>query len=162
MASASDQIVDELILSLSEATSDESTNRHTVLEDALPQDEALEPWLAEQESRYRVKLSDQDLGRCFSSWSVYDLARAITRLLMSRSATEKTAVMTEQQQRQRAHQRYMAMRGLHLQRSKAYRIIHMQTIRRKQKAYRRKVKRKQIRPQQRIGSAAGGYTFIPR
>lgn len=159
MPLASDQIADEIVDALALATGDQGVSMDTVLEDVLPDEGDLEVWLQEQEQRFNVKLTDPELMGCFTSWTAKQLAAAVTKHAMARV---KTAAANEQQARQKAHQRYVANRGMHVQRARAYRMLHMHAIRRKSKAYRRKVKRKMHRPQKRVGTAAGGYSFIPR
>jgi len=155
MPRASDLVLDEIIDDLAAVSGDVGVSSTSVLDDVLPDDMVLEKFVHAQEQKYGTQLSDRELVGAFSTWTVRALAACLTGHLMAKVASDQGA-------RQKAHQRYMAMRGLHLQRSKSYRLMHMHQIRRKAKAYRRKVKRKIVRPQRRVGTAAGGFSFVAR
>lgn len=152
---AIDGVYDHIVDSLREASGDPSVGDSTVLEDALPGDGHLEAYLTEVESDLKTHLSDEQLKAIFAGhWRVRDLVRAL-------SSQVKVAASNDQSRRM-AHQRYMSNKGMHQSRAKAYRMTHMSQLRRKSRAYRKKIKRNIIRPKKRVGSSAGGYSFIVR
>lgn len=155
-ARALDGVRDQVLADAREIAADATLTSEHELEDALPEDGALELLVANQEQNFGVKLDDAVIARLFAHGTLGDLAREISRL-----ATQKVA-SSDPQARQRAHQRYLVKRPQMLAASKAYRMAHMQMIRRKSRAYRRKVKRGIHRPKKRVGTAASGFMFIPR
>lgn len=119
------------------------------LEDLLPGRGALEAVVADLETMLGVHLADETLFTLFVDGTVDDLVRALTSALLTKTAAYD-------------RQAYIQKRQFHINRSRMYRLQNMTVIRRKARAYRRKVKRRIIRPRKRMGTAAGGYTFVPR
>jgi len=151
---AIDGVYDHVVDSLRAASGDPSVGDNTVLEEALPEEGHLEAYLTEIEGDLKTSLSDGQLKAIFDGrWRVRDLVRALS---------SQVKVAASDHERRMAHQRYMANRGMIQSRAKAYRMTHMNQLRRKSRVYRKKVKRKIIRPKKRIGSSAGGYSFIVR
>lgn len=154
-ARALDGVRDQVLADARELSGDATLTSEHELEDALPEDGALELLVANQEQNFGVKIADDVIARLFAQGTLGDLARELSRL-----ATQKVA--SDAQARQRAHQRYLMSRPQALASAKAYRMAHMQQIRRKSRAYRKKVKRGIHRPKKRVGTAASGFMFIPR
>jgi len=122
------------------------------LDDLVPAKGALEAVIADMEAMLDVNLSDKVLFDLFVDGTVNDLVRALSSAVLT-----KTAAVSNYDR-----QAYMRNRHKHIMRSRMYRMRNMVVIRRKARAYRRKVKRRIIRPRKRMGTAAGGYTFVTR
>ncbi len=155
-----DGIRDQVLADLREISGDATVTAQSRLDDVLPKGTMLEALIASQEHNFNVHLSDAVLARLFASGTAEDLARALSAASMA-AVPVKTASASPQQ-RQHAHQRYLQRRPMMLAASKAYRMQHMSQIRRRARSYRRSVKRKIHRPKKRIGTAGGGFSFIPR
>lgn len=151
---AIDGVLDTVMGELRAAAGDTIT-ADVVLDDALPDGKTLEAVVTSCEHDCGVVLTDAELARLFAGGTARDLAR-----MLSSHALKKTAEFADPQARQRRHQQYLMRRPQLLAKSKAYRMAHMNQIRRRSRAYRRKVKRKIVRPKKRVGTAAGGYSFI--
>ena len=118
------------------------------LEDLLPEDGELETLISDIEEEFDIHLPSDVVFRLFADGTVADLEKAVVRLLVM----NKTA----------NHAYYMQRRAQMQQRSRQYRMRNLHQIRRKSRIYRKKVARRQVRPRRRVGTAGGGYSFLPR
>lgn len=116
------------------------------LEDLLPEDGDLEAVVATLEENFGVHLPEETTFALFAQGRVKHLEKAILQQLV----LEKTA----------DHRYYMQHRAQIQQKNRQYRMRNLHMIRRRARIYRRKVKRHQVRPRRRVGTRAGGYTFI--
>lgn len=120
------------------------------LDTLLPDDGALEALVGGLEDNFDVSLGDDVVFDLFADGTVADLESAIVDGLV-----EKTAAFD-------SHAYYMRNRQRRRQQARAYRQRNMHQLRRKAKIYRKQVARGARRQRRRIGTAGGGYSFIPR
>jgi hypothetical protein len=119
------------------------------LETLLPEDGDLEAAVTAIEDNFDIHLSNDEIFALFADGTVGDLEKMIVRQL---TGMKKKASYS--------HSNYMRNRAQHQQRSRQYRMRNMHQIRRKSRIYRKQVQRGARRKRKRMGSAAGGFSFI--
>jgi hypothetical protein len=119
------------------------------LETLLPQDGDLEAAVTAIEENFDITLPNDEIFGLFAGGTVSDLEKSIVKQL---TGVKKTAAYS--------HGSYMRNRARHQQRSRQYRMRNMHQIRRKSRIYRAQVNRGARRKRKRMGTAAGGFTFI--
>lgn len=120
------------------------------LDELLPDEGSLETLVAGLEDNLDVSLDDGVVFDLFADGTVGDLESALVSGLV-----EKTAASD-------SHAYYMRNRNKRRQQARAYRMRNMHKLRRRAKIYRRQVSRGARRKRQRVGTAAGGYSFVAR
>jgi len=144
-----DQVVSDVVDASIAGYHDGDLSEDDDLEDLLPGKGQLESVVATVEDNFDVILPADVVFGLFAEGTVGDLKMAVVRaLIMQKTAAD--------------HAYYMRNRTKIKQRQRQYRMRNLHRLRRKAKIYRRRVARRQIRPRRRMGSAAGGYTFIQR
>jgi len=121
------------------------------LETLLPDDGVLEAVITVVEENFGIHLPTNTVFALFAEGTVKNLEKAVIKQLVSKSG-DKTAAYD--------HGAYMRNRAQHQQRSRQYRMRNLHQIRRKSRIYRKQVDRGARRKRKRMGTAAGGYSFI--
>lgn len=119
------------------------------LETLFSDDGKLETIISGLEDELGVELDADTAFALFADGTVNDLVKALASAVLEKRASG-------------GHAYYMRNRQQIQMRNRQYRARNLMQIRRKARAYRRRVKRRMHRPRQRVGSAAGGYSFVQR
>lgn len=124
------------------------------LETLLPEDGELESVVSTVEDNFDITLDSDLIFALFAGGTVQDLEEAVIDALKEKTPS-KTAASD-------SHAYYMRNRARRKQQARQYRMRNLHKIRRRSRIYRRQVARGARRPRRRMGSAAGGFTFVPR